>query len=346
MSAHDEWDITCFEPLPWSVFAWVIMNLSTIFVCAFGAYVVYLTWVHMQTLHKKFKIMCTLIILLFISATIQWSIHVTSSYYCIFKFQLWLDLGLVALFCYQLGLSILYLVFVLRLHHAFHGTPMASSQWLFGLFVLGFALQVFFASMVMYYFYEYPPQEWYLALRAIVAFGVTNSLFAIVLLIVFFRKILFLSDETVLKAAIRLVICAALGLLSTNVASILSIIRSVDDGEIQWTAHVMFKALDTVMNLISLYLQFPYGIAAYNKCFGRLSSVWEKNVASKHAIMMKNTPSAPTTATVDTAETEPTTTAQTVQNNATADDGTVDSMDKKVSTVDSVDNGQIQFVLH
>eukprot|EP01084_Bolivina_argentea_P231033 389720_1 len=190
------------------------------------------------------------------------------------------------------------------------------------------------------------------------AYSVTNSLFAIVLLFVFFRKVLCLSDETVLKAAIRLVICAALGLLSTNVVSILSFIRTVHDGEILWTTHTMCTALVTVVNLISLYLQFPHGMAAYNKCCGRVSSVWEKKVIAKHVIIMMKTVTTSNSGVgaVDfsvspssgpsTVETLPTTIAQSVQDDATVDGGSIESVDKKVPTVDSVDNGEIQFVLH
>eukprot|EP01084_Bolivina_argentea_P158824 276657_1 len=143
-SAHNEWDITCFYPLPWSVFAWMIMNLSNAFVVIFGIYMLYLIWTKMDKIKIPIKAMCSAIILLFIAAEVQWIIHVTSSVICdsdignVFGFQIWLNLGLVALLFYQIGLAVLYLVFVFRLHVAFKGTALELSRFGFILFIIGF----------------------------------------------------------------------------------------------------------------------------------------------------------------------------------------------------------------
>eukprot|EP01084_Bolivina_argentea_P034962 64796_1 len=299
-SAHDSWDITCFVPSPWSVFTWMVMNASNFFVCIFGLYLMYLTWKEKIDVQISIKSMVTIIIILFMGAEIQWMIHVTSSVLCdgqnIFGYQMWLDLGLIALFFDQIGLALLYLVFVVRLYRLFRGTPLqylAMSQYSFISFIIGFLMQCSFASMVMFYFYVFPPQKWYYALNMIVAFGATNSFFSIILLSVFFRKVLKFNnkinsssdDATLLKAAIRLIICASLGLLSTTVTSVFSFVRAVKDGEILWMTHVMVLSMDCSINLISLYLQFPFGIKTFYNVCGTIATKWQEFV---HVSKTKN----------------------------------------------------------
>eukprot|EP00483_Globobulimina_turgida_P011744 UN11766 len=96
-------------------------------------------------------VFCTLVVL-FMLSTVLYSIHLTSSLYCIYDFVLWLDLGLVATLCYQIGLSLLYLLFVVRLTYAFKGTTLATSRYLFLFFIFGLVIQMFLACMVMVFF--------------------------------------------------------------------------------------------------------------------------------------------------------------------------------------------------
>eukprot|EP01084_Bolivina_argentea_P027016 50213_1 len=119
----------------------MVMNLSNGFVIIFGTYMMYLIWTRMGKIRFNIKSMCSAVILLFIAAEVQWIMHVTSSVICddngnIFGFQMWLDLGLVALLFYQIGLAVLYLVFVYRLSKAFKGTPLALSQVGFIFFII------------------------------------------------------------------------------------------------------------------------------------------------------------------------------------------------------------------
>eukprot|EP01084_Bolivina_argentea_P149758 261596_1 len=278
--AGNDWNITCFDPLPWSMLIWGIMNLCTCFLYLFGSYLLYLIWTKMGKGSRNsfqmtlIKCICTTIVIFFMVSTLSLSIHLASSFYCIYAFKTWLNAGLVALFFYQIGISLLYILFVIRLHYSFQKTTLKTSNILFIIFIIGFLFEVVLGFMVMIFFDKLPPDQWHWAQYSMIANQTTNLLFTIILLSAFVKKMLLLKDQTLLQKVIRVIICASMGLLSSNIPSIISIIRSiVGDNEFLFTAHLLLLSVDQTLNLFSMYLQFPFGDKTFKTLCGKLEKI-------------------------------------------------------------------------
>eukprot|EP01084_Bolivina_argentea_P299969 517125_1 len=283
----DEWLIWCFEPMLWPIFAWIIILLSTCFVWIFGFYFCILTWTKMKIQSSTENVLSiqffsTLIVLCFMINSVLWCFHVTSSFYCIINdFQKWNIFGVIAIFFHQLGISLLYLLFVFRLSVPFQETVLATSKLLSIIFIIAFVLMVIFVFIMVLLLGLTPIDSigWKYAFYARIALQIDNLLFTIILLSVFLKKMLLLQNEKLLKKVVRIIICASIGLLSSQLLEIpISIARLIyATDQIIFTTHVMFIVMDQTINLFSLYLQFAFATATFDKLCGKLDK-WCNNL--------------------------------------------------------------------
>eukprot|EP01083_Nonionella_stella_P049362 131574_1 len=269
----DAWIIWCFNPLPWSTFCWIMMTLLTCIICIFGSYFIYLIWTKMKQTLLKF--ICISIAMCFITATILQTLLITSSIYCyISNFQTWLYQGVAAGFFNYTGLSMYYLLFFIRLNYPFKDTSFQTSAPLTFIFLFGFFLQLLFGISGSVCFLL-PIELWYWAYAGMVAQQVTNLLFTIGLFVVFINKMQQLKMRPPLfKKVVKVIICAAMGLISSQLPSVISITRTiVGTNEYLFVTHVMVIVMDQFINLVSIYLQFPFGDRAYKALCGTCQRV-------------------------------------------------------------------------
>eukprot|EP01084_Bolivina_argentea_P063573 116040_1 len=280
----DVWIPWCYDPTPSeAIFAWIITIVSTIFVCTFGPYFVYLTWTKFRNISLITRIMqsyCTAVVIIYITTDILWSYHMATSFYCTFEFEEWLNWGLATLCLNQIGIPLLYLLFVFRLTYPFKGTVMAAPQLFIVILVIGFVLMLILNFIIMNYFGMFAVENanWEKAASIMIAFQATYFFFSVLLVSFFVKKLLLLSDVNLSQKAIQIIICASMGLLSSQLPSIISILRAYGDSGILWAFHVMLLAVDIAINLFSIYLQFVFGAKTYDKICGKLAKFCSKNV--------------------------------------------------------------------
>jgi hypothetical protein len=200
---------------------------------------------------------------------------VGSSIFCIFGWDIdeWIKIAVAGVFFNQFGLSLMYLLYVFRLSYPFKGSILETSKLLWITFFIGFLLILVSGMTCVFVLVVLPIGEWEeYSLRARFAYQIINLLFTIILLSVFVKKMLSLHDVDLLNQAIKVIICAAIGLLSSQLLdNVISNVRSFgEDSEILWMMHGMLFMLDQLINLICIYLQFPFGSKAFEKICGKL----------------------------------------------------------------------------
>ena len=197
---------------------------------------------------------------------------------------------------YLYGLAALYLFFVLRLKKVFDSTGLGINNFINVLLLIGLTMQLVTPILSIWKFlsgWNDIDRTW--ALFWFNAFVYTNIGSNLFVLILFTKKILQLSQsnistvntkETVkddvekeiqkktiekemLSLAIRYMVCAIFAMLSSNVVVIIGLIRGNVPGlhsDLVWReGHNWFHMADTTINIICLYLQFPFGKKIYNK---------------------------------------------------------------------------------
>eukprot|EP00483_Globobulimina_turgida_P000280 UN00280 len=178
------------------------------------------------------------------------------------------------------GVVMMYLLYVLRLSYPFKGTVLATSSFLWIVMLIGFLLMFVFGTLNIIVLAAAPMDKWEVwGLKTRIAYQTTNLFFTIILLTIFGKKMLMLHDASLLRHVIKVIICAAVGLLSSQLLdTIISSVRQESDSEILWSMHVMLLMWDQIINLFSIYLQFPFGSATFDRLCGKCEFFCKKKV--------------------------------------------------------------------
>ena len=209
---------------------------------------------------------------------------------------------------YLYGLTVLYFFFLFRLKKVFDSTGLALNRIIMIILLLSGIAQAILPALVTYYFilgWNDFARTW--AVRLFNAHSIINISSLIIILVLFIKKILFLSDiqkngpqkqvsvtvsdpenggndqkvdtveihkrmveQEILSLAIRYMVCAFIAMLSSAAVAFVGVLRSEIPGlhdDLAWRGvHITSYGLDEMINLICLYLQFPFGKKIYGKC--------------------------------------------------------------------------------
>ena len=255
--------------------------------------------------HISFKICYTLINLAFMISPPLYIFAIQSGWECWYdNFLSWQSLYVAPLDFYLYGLAILYLFFILRLYYSFKGTALRLNKSVFLIMIFGLFVQLSTPPILSYYFLccGWDPVARYHALSWFNGNTYTNIICSALVMFIFVRKILQTSiavttvkagidvteqdieaamkqkqiDQEMLSLIIKYMILASIALMSTNLVSIYGLIKSAIP---EWRVslemrgiHLFLQTLDQMINLICLYLQFPFGKKVYIKLFGGIQS--------------------------------------------------------------------------
>ena len=208
---------------------------------------------------------------------------------------------------YLYGLTVLYFFFLFRLKKVFDSTGLALNKWILSILYLSGIAQSILPALVTYYFllaWSDFARGW--AVRLFNVHSAINISSLVIILILFNKKILFLSDikkkgpqqqqqpqpkddiekggdknkqvdtveihkrmveQEILSLAIRYMVCAFIAMFSSAMVAFVGVLRSEIPGlhdDLPWRgAHITSYGLDETVNLICLYLQFPFGKKVY-----------------------------------------------------------------------------------
>eukprot|EP01084_Bolivina_argentea_P220297 373377_1 len=199
--------------------------------------------------------------------------------------------------CYTSGLAILYLLYLLRLRYIFKFSTHGITPSLFSLYLMGFVVQMCTIFAMTYIRVAYV--DWIgVRIFTIVLFSL-HVLCNVLLLCTFVHKFRILAHDAmtsgqrtkdtlylILHPTIRYVICVFMSMICSNITAVLYVYRThVHDSPIALVFHSIFITLDGSICLISLYLQYPFANARYERLCGRLhASVHQMLVHETHRI--------------------------------------------------------------
>eukprot|EP01084_Bolivina_argentea_P027479 51079_1 len=201
------------------------------------------------------------------------------SFYCISSHKVWLTFSIIPGFCYVIGLSCIYLLYVLRLNDVFVKTSYKLSNATYYAFIAAFFIQICVPCGLMYIF---SASGWSNSYNAYSLFIITNFTFNISLLFMFCHKIYIIGQDivrnsdtnkivnkklhTLLTPTIRYAVCAFTAMLSSNILSIFGFYRSLIDTPLLWVSHLTFITMDQTINIFCLYLQYTFSNSQYQTC--------------------------------------------------------------------------------
>eukprot|EP01083_Nonionella_stella_P086875 241537_1 len=220
---------------------------------------------------------------LFIASSISYILHLVVTGFCRADVFEWSIIRSVSIFLYLHGLSLLYLFYILRLHKMFTNTDVSLSLRLRIICLFGYFMQCVCIFGVPYGFIIMYDTPW--GLRIYLVYLALNFAFNVLLLYIFVRKIHQIAQITVvshqtkkytssiiklqrlLTPAIRMIICAFIAMISSNLLGIIAIYRlETPDTLMLWVAHVALATWDMFINILCLYLQFSFGDRLYHRC--------------------------------------------------------------------------------
>eukprot|EP01083_Nonionella_stella_P147159 463844_1 len=195
---------------------------------------------------------------LFVASSSTYSVHIAVTLFCTVNSLQWTIIRSVGAFLYTAGLSLLYAFYILRLKRMFDNTEFSLSIPLTIISSFGYILQ-FFCIFGTPYFLLSSDFAW--AMRSY---------------LLFLAQIAIESHESnkytsssiklqrLLTPAIRMIICAFIATMSSNLISIHGIYRlEVTDTQILFIMHLALVTWDMCLNLFCLYLQYSFGDTLY-----------------------------------------------------------------------------------
>eukprot|EP01084_Bolivina_argentea_P008140 15220_1 len=311
ISVVDDWIPWCSTaPIPY-IICWVILFGAAVFNTIFGGYAVNKTCKTQTNKDIVYTLYIIINILFILSAPIL-CFQITQSVFCWWQFYEWMVIGLIPVWFYMEGLALLYLWYLIRLRKIFEKTQFFVSLWLSILCFIGYGIQLF-TPMIMFYYFML--NDWVTALRVYNVFLGANFLFNVILLCLFIVKIRTLGrmmvsqiigddnnqrDKTKIKLktklntnirrlltpSIRMIICASIAMISSNLISIEAIYRGeFNDGQMLWISHLMLMCCDASLNIYFLYLQYKSDnlyIKCCNKCHIFVYNIFVKTFADEY----------------------------------------------------------------
>ena len=250
--------------------------------------------------HISFKISYIIINVSFVVSPPLYAFGIQSGWECWYdNFVRWNAQYVAALVFYLFGLSVLYLFWVLRIHHAFKGSALHVGKPAIIVMIAGFIMQLVTQPIISWYFigFGWDPVARKKALDWFNVNTYTSIISSAIVLAVFIKKILQASvavsslkdldrtdqeikhkqiDQAMLSLIIRYSLLASIALMSTNAVSLYGIVKAQIPAwrmSLQMRGiHLFSQTFDQMINLICLYLQFPFGKTIYGKLCGGMQS--------------------------------------------------------------------------
>eukprot|EP01084_Bolivina_argentea_P104510 187119_1 len=243
--------------------------------------------------HKRlssiFNILYIIISLLFIISPPGFAFSLQAGWECWYnQFLPWEGTAMVGLTPYMVGLTAIYLFFLLRMKIIFDGIAIQLHKLFWIIFLISFILQLILSILTTFYFlsgWDDYNRTW--ALRYLFTYHIIYLITSTLMLIIFIKKILlsistikqsknnsFLNskklENEMFSVIIRYMVCAVIAMMSTNFVDIIAMFRGevpgIHDNLVIRALHVLCISIDETVNLICLYLQFSFGSNLYNKC--------------------------------------------------------------------------------
>eukprot|EP01084_Bolivina_argentea_P104303 186772_1 len=217
--------------------------------------------------------MCISISILFMASGVSYAVHIAQSIFCSEPVS-WTQTGCIAIACYMVALSFLYIFYVFRLQFTFQNTQYALSYAFVVVFFIGFVVQIGCILVATLFLLQ---NNITIGLKVYSGFNVCNFVFNVLLIVIFVGKIYSLSHQTskgrknnsvkaLLSPTVRYIICACVSLFSSNLLSTFGIIRAeVRPTQALRVGHIVLIVLDQGVNSYFLYLQYSFGDKQYEK---------------------------------------------------------------------------------
>eukprot|EP01084_Bolivina_argentea_P112426 200505_1 len=184
------WNPVCQPNAPLVIYLfWFLLADCSLFNIIFGVYAIIRS--AYSTSPDKIFIM---IYICFMLNGIVYSYHIGQSMFCLSDFYEWMIVGTLPSVMYMCGLSLVYLLYLLRLRSIFNTTEYALSTWLYIIYLILFIIQMLLPCFMAYYFLN---NMWSEALTCYSTFLITNLIANILLLSTFGRKIYILGAKIV-----------------------------------------------------------------------------------------------------------------------------------------------------
>eukprot|EP01084_Bolivina_argentea_P022332 41494_1 len=299
------------SPAVYAIVFFVMMVVFAIFNLIFSIYALYKMYQSSNTIASGIKILYIIITVLFGFGGLAYIGHLTIGFTCS-GYEIWTSCGLTGLNSYSVGLTFLYLLYLIRLWMIFHADILSKlSTVVFIIGGIGFLGQLVIHPFTTYYFEVNPPYNWPKATTCMSVFTIANAVFSLFLLYLFWTKVKVLgkrnnmNTKIILTPAITYAFCCFISVMSSELVNAISLYRAFIDHDRHYiflSLHYVLIEMDESINLICLFLQFNFGKKYYFKYLGSMHSFVELKVVSKMSTTIGNTTSTTANATQENTE--------------------------------------------